>query len=60
MNKNVSDEEWVDTRKALLKKEKLYVKFPVVAALAVMILAAAPSALNRSQTASTPPTRAAF
>src|SRR5215510_844687 len=42
MNKIVSNEEWV-------VKEKLYVNVAVVAALAVMILAAAPSILNLQQ-----------
>lgn len=33
MSKIVSEEEWVEARKALLKKEKLYVNVAVVAAL---------------------------
>ena len=49
INKIVSEEEWVEARKALLKKKKLYVNVAVVAALAVMILAAAPSILNLQQ-----------
>jgi hypothetical protein len=43
MNKIVSDEEWVEARKVLFKKEKLYFNVAIFAALAVMILAAAPS-----------------
>ena len=46
ISKIVSEEEWVEARKALLKKKKLYVNVAVVATLAVMILAAAPSILN--------------
>ncbi|MGH9986351.1 MAG: alpha/beta fold hydrolase, partial [Nitrososphaeraceae archaeon] len=49
MNKIVSDEEWVEARKALLKKGILYVKVAVVAVLTVMIYTAAPSALNLQQ-----------
>jgi hypothetical protein len=48
MNKIVSEEEWVEAHKAFLK-EKLYVNVAVVAALAVMFLAAAPSILNLQQ-----------
>ncbi|MGH9974427.1 MAG: alpha/beta fold hydrolase [Nitrososphaeraceae archaeon] len=49
MNKIVSDEEWVEAHKALLKKGILYFKIAVVAALAVIIFTAAPFALNLQQ-----------
>jgi cell division protein FtsL len=44
-SKIVSDEGWVEARRALLKKEKLYGNVAVVAALAIIIFAA-PSVLD--------------
>jgi hypothetical protein len=49
MNKFFSGEEWVEARKALRDEGIFYVKVAMVATLAVMILAAAPSALNLQQ-----------
>lgn len=49
MNKIASVEEWVEAHKVLFKKEKLYVNIAVVAALAFVILTAAPSIINLQQ-----------
>jgi pimeloyl-ACP methyl ester carboxylesterase len=49
MYKVISDKEWIEARKAFLKKSVLYVKVTVVAAVAAMIFTAAPSALNLQQ-----------
>ena len=49
MNKIVSEEEWVEARKALLKKEILYVKVTVVAALTVMIFTTSPFVLQQQR-----------